>query len=95
MTLGRVAGTVVSSEEVSGLPSARFLLVEDSDESGGGRGEYIVALDLVGAEREQLVLLAQGSSCQWSAETKEKPLDALVIAIVETVDSGGKILYQA
>ncbi len=49
-----------------GVAGARFLLVEDCDQRGAGRGEYLVALDLVGADRGQLVLLAQGSSCRWT-----------------------------
>jgi carbon dioxide concentrating mechanism protein CcmL len=95
MTIGRIAGTVVSAVNSVGIPAARFLLVEDSNPKGEGRKDFLVALDLVGAERGQLVLLSQGSSCHWSHETKEKPIDALVVAIVEAVDSGPETLYRA
>ena len=35
------------------------------------RGEYLVALDMVGADRGQLVLLTQGSSCRWTTRTDD------------------------
>jgi len=89
MTMARVRGTVVATARVDKVANARFLLVEDCDQRGNGRGEYLVALDLVGADRGHLVLLTQGSSCRWTYETDDKPMDALVVAIVDRMDQGG------
>jgi len=93
VTIARVAGTVVGSAVDPGLAGQRFLLVEDCDHAGKGRADFIVALDAVGADRGQLVLLAQGSSCHWSRMTAEKPVDALVVAIVDGIDEGGRVTY--
>ena len=89
MTLARVRGTVVATVRSDGIESPRFLLVEECDQKGSGRNEYLVALDLVGAQRGQLVLLAQGSSCRWTYKTDNKPMDVLVTAIVDTIDQAG------
>jgi len=94
MNLARVRGTVVASERADGVEGARFLLVEDCGPEGAGRGEYVVALDMVGAERGQLVLLAQGSSCRWTYRTDDKPMDALAVGIVDEIDSGGRTLWN-
>lgn len=94
MTLARVRGTVVPAQRADGVKEPRFLLVEDCDQSGAGRGDYLVALDLVGADRGQLVLLAQGSSCRWTYSTDEKPMDCLVVAIVDSIDQGGVDLWK-
>ncbi|MGA2481258.1 MAG: EutN/CcmL family microcompartment protein [Spirochaetia bacterium] len=80
MNLARVRGTVVATKRSDkavqwpalGVDGAKWLLVEDCDQSGKGRGEYLVALDMVGADRGQMVLLTQGSSCRWTARTDDR-----------------------
>jgi ethanolamine utilization protein EutN len=94
VNLARVRGTVVASRRSDKVEGAKWLLVEDCDESGGGRGEYLVALDLIDAARGQLVLLAQGSGCRWTARTEDEPMDALVVAIVEEIDRGGRFTWR-
>lgn len=89
MTLARVRGTVVADTRSDGVEHARFLLVEECDQGGKGKGEFLVALDMVGADRGHLVLLAQGSSCRWTYLTENKPMDVLVIAIVDAIDQAG------
>ena len=78
------------SDKVAG---ARWLLVEEADQKGAGKGEYLVALDMVGADRGQLVLLTQGSSCRWTARTDDRPMDTLVVAIVDTIDQRGSVQW--
>jgi microcompartment protein CcmK/EutM len=95
MNFAKVAGTVVSGARTDGIKEARYLLVEDCDQAGAGRNEYLVALDIIGADRGQLVLLTQGSSCRWTVEAEDRPIDTLIVAIVESVDSCGTVLYKA
>ena len=52
-----------------------------------------MALDLVGADRGQLVLTTQGSSCRWTRETEDRPMDTLVVGIVDTIDEDGVVSY--
>ena len=94
MTLARVSGTVVATRRADNVDGARWLLVEDCDQAGAGRGEYLVALDMVGADRGQLVLLTQGSSCRWTHRTDDRPMDTLVVAIVDQVDQGGTLTWR-
>ncbi len=94
MNLARVRGTVVASRRSDAVEGAKWLLVEGCDERGAGGGEYLVALDLIDAERGQLVLLAQGSGCRWTARTEDEPMDALVVAIVEEIDLGGEYCWR-
>jgi microcompartment protein CcmK/EutM len=93
MNLARVRGTVVATNRSDKVAGARWLLVEESDQKGAGKGEYLVALDMVGADRGQLVLLTQGSSCRWTARTDDRPMDTLVVAIVDTIDVGGEVQW--
>ena len=94
MNLARVRGTVVAALRTDGVEGARFILVEDCDQGGKGRGEFLVALDMVDARSGQLVLLTQGSSCHWTARTANKPMDTLAVAIVEEIDQFGKTVWN-
>ncbi len=89
MNLARVRGTVVASKRSDAVAGAKWLLVEECDQSGTGKGEYLVALDMVGADRGQMVLLTQGSSCRWTYRTEDRPMDTLVVGIVDQIDEGG------
>ena len=94
MMLARVRGTVVATRRADGIGGARYLLVEDCGPDGEGRGEYLVALDMIDAERGQLVMLAQGSSCRWTFRTEDQPMDTLAIGVVDQIDSGGAVLWD-
>jgi len=101
MNLARVRGTVVATKPSDkavqspalGVEGAKWLLVEDCDQSGKGKGEYLVALDMVGADRGQMVLLTQGSSCRWTTRTDDRPMDTLVVAIVDEIDQQGTTVF--
>lgn len=93
MTMARVRGTVVATRRSDNVPAPRWLLVEECDQKGEGRGEYLVALDMVNANRGHVVLLTQGSSCRWTHRTDERPMDTLVVAIVDQIDQSGKVVY--
>jgi microcompartment protein CcmK/EutM len=94
MRLGNVVGAVVSTVKDKGLTGLKLLLVEDCDVRGGGKGSYYVAADAVGAGRGETVLTAAGSSARQTALTKDRPVDAVVMAIVETVEADGEITYR-
>ncbi|MGO9309765.1 MAG: EutN/CcmL family microcompartment protein [Spirochaetia bacterium] len=93
MNLARVRGTVVARTRSDKVEGATWLLVEECDQSGKGRGEYLVALDMVGAERGHVVLLTQGSSCRWTSRTDDRPMDTLVVAIVDEIDQAGATVF--
>jgi microcompartment protein CcmK/EutM len=94
MNLARVRGTVVATRRSDNVEGATWLLVEECDQRGTGKGEYLVALDMVSADRGQLVLLTQGSSCRWAFRTDDRPMDTLVVAIVDHIDQSGTTVYE-
>ncbi len=95
MNLARVRGTVVATRRSDRVEGTTWLLVEDCDQRGAGRNEFLVALDMVGADRGQLVLLTQGSSCRWTHRTDDRPMDTLVVAIVDQIDLAGALTWPA
>jgi microcompartment protein CcmK/EutM len=93
MNLARVVGTVVASRRSDNVAGARFLLVEECAQRGEVRGVFLVALDAVGADRGQMVMLAQGSSCRWTRLTEDRPIDTLIVGIVDQIDERGSVVY--
>lgn len=94
MTLGKVTGTVVATRKDPKLVGGKLLIVQDVDLDGNILEKYSVAVDSVGAGVGELVLTASGSSARMTDATKDKPVDSVIMAIVDTLEVHGKILYQ-
>jgi len=93
MILAQVVGTVVSTRKDSGLLGLKLLLTREVDGSFQPTGNYVVAADAVGAGSDELVLLAAGSSARMTEVTREKPVDAVVVGIVDAVEVAGQDVY--
>jgi microcompartment protein CcmK/EutM len=94
MLLGRVAGTVVSSRKEPLIEGWKLLLVRQLDADNHEVGGYVVAADAVGAGVGEVVLYASGSSARQTEMTKDRPCDAVVMAIVDTWEIGGHEVYR-
>lgn len=94
MTLARIVGRVVCSRRADGIPGAVWRLVEICDTAGNPDGDIIVALDLVGSEYDDVVLLCSGSSVRWTRQTIDKPVDTLIVGLVEMIDEEGVFTYR-
>ncbi|HBQ20758.1 MAG: ethanolamine utilization protein EutN [Deltaproteobacteria bacterium GWA2_38_16] len=85
MQVGRVVGTVVSSQKDPGLSSLKLLVVEQTDLMGKSKGSHVVAIDSVGAGVGELVLYASGSSARQTEITQNKPVDTVIMGIIDTI----------
>ena len=95
MLLARVVGTVVSTRKEPKIEGIKFLLLEKIDpQTVKGTGDYVVAMDGVGANLGEIVFYAAGSSSRMTAVTQGKPSDATITAIVDAIDIGGAYVYH-
>jgi len=94
MQLAKVVGTVVASQKETSLEGIKLLLVRPVDEEGRETGGHLVAADAVGAGPEEIVLIAAGSSARQTRLTDKRPVDAVVMAIVDNWSIGGVTKYQ-
>ena len=95
MVLARVTGTVVSSHKAEDMEGLKLLMLEKVDpRSMAGSGSYVVALDGVGANVGEIVFYVTGSSARYTEESKGKPTDATIVAIVDSVDIDGTTTYS-
>jgi len=94
MQLARVVGTVVASQKETSLEGLKLLLVRAVDEEGRETGAFLVAADAVGAGPQEIVLTASGSSARQTRATDKRPVDAVVMAIVDSWEVGGTVKYR-
>ncbi|MFV2071817.1 MAG: EutN/CcmL family microcompartment protein [Thermoanaerobaculales bacterium] len=94
MLLGRVVGTVVASRKEATLEGLKFLILKQLDVDGSETGGYRVAADAVGAGAGEVVLFATGSSARQTRVTDKRPCDAVIMAIVDTLEVGGEVTYD-
>jgi microcompartment protein CcmK/EutM len=71
-----------------------LLLVRQLDAENRESGGYVVAADVVGAGVGEVVLYATGSSARQTEVTRDRPCDAVIMAIVDTWEVGGTEVYR-
>ena len=95
MNIGRVVGRAVSTQKDDKLVGTTLLLVEDVDAAtGAGTGDVAVVADTIGAGAGDVVLITQGSAARFTAATEDRPVDALVVGIVDSVRMDGTATFS-
>jgi len=94
MLLGRIAGTVVATHKEPLMEGWRLLIVQQLGADNQPTGGYVVGVDTVGAGVGEVVLYASGSSARQTAITRDRPCDAVIMAIVDTFEVGGDEIYH-
>jgi len=94
MLMGRVVGTVVSTQKDQGLGGFKLQIVQIADFDMKPTSNYIVVVDAVGAGYDEMVIVVQGSSARLTAQTTNKPVDAAIIAIVDSVEIEGELRFS-
>lgn len=94
MILGQVVGTVVSTRKDAGLSGLKLLVVRELDDALEPTGHLVVSADAVGAGRDEVVLVAAGSSARLTEATRDKPVDSVIVGIVDEVEEQGRVVYS-
>jgi microcompartment protein CcmK/EutM len=94
MLIGKVVGTVVSTAKDEKMQSLRLMVVRQLTIDGQESGGYVVAVDAVGSGVGEVVLYASGSSARQTILTDKRPVDAVIMAIVDTWEVDGQVRYR-
>ena len=94
MLIAKVIGTTVSTIKDEKLVSKKLLIVRQTDESGIPSGKPFVAVDTVDAGIGDLVLTCAGSSARQTVITKDTPVDAVIMAVIDSLEVDGKITFR-
>lgn len=86
MILGRVIGTVWATRKDEQTVGMTFQIVREVELDYSPTDKFVVAVDSVGAGVGEIVLVAQGSSGRQTTLTRDKPVDAVIMAIVDRLD---------
>ncbi|MBM4318994.1 MAG: ethanolamine utilization protein EutN [Deltaproteobacteria bacterium] len=94
MKLAKVIGTVVSTRKEENIRTLKLLLLKDLDLRMDLKQSIVVAADAVGAGIGEVVLYSTGSAARQTIQTKDRPVDAVIMAIVDLVEVDGEVRYR-
>ncbi len=94
MLIARVVGDVVSTIKDEKIVGRKLLIVREVTVENEIVGKPIVAIDTVDAGIDDVVLIAQGSSARQTSSTKDTPTDAVIMAIVDSLEMQGKVTFR-
>ncbi len=86
MILGKVVGTVWATRKDEALVGVSLQIVRHVDLDYKLKETFVVAVDTVQAGVGDVVLVATGSSARQTVVTKNKPVDAVIMAVVDKLD---------
>lgn len=99
MFVAKVTGSLVSTQKVDTMVGRKLLVVEPYRLDAKTRaslkttGRTFVAVDTVGAGEGEYVLITQGSSARLTPDTKNLPIDTVIIGIVDSVHVDHSCVY--
>ncbi|MEH2336763.1 EutN/CcmL family microcompartment protein [Nostoc sp.] len=94
MQVAKVRGTVVSTQKDPSLRGVKLLLLQLVDEDGNILPQYEVAADSVGAGVDEWVIVSRGSAARQVVGNEQRPLDAVVVAIIDTIYVEDRLIYS-
>jgi microcompartment protein CcmK/EutM len=94
MLIAKVIGTTVSTIKDETLEGRKLLILRQTDVDGEPIGKPYVAVDTLDAGIGDLVVTAHGSSGRMTEITKNRPVDAVIMAVVDSLEVGGKVVFR-
>lgn len=94
MQIAKVIGTTISTIKDEKVRGSKLLILRQTDETGDFVGKSYVAVDLVDAGVGDLVLSGHGSSARQTYKTKDCPVDAVVIAVIDHLEVDGEVVFR-
>ena len=94
MLIALIIGTTISTIKDEMLTGRKLLILRQTDETGAPFGKPYVAVDTLDAGEGDLVLTAHGSSGRQTYLTKNSPVDAVIMAVIDHLVVRGEVVYQ-
>ncbi len=94
MRIAYVIGTTIATMKNEKLRGRKLLLVMDANLEGKTYGEPFVAVDTVDAGTGDLVVITQGSSARQTDFTENLPVDAVIVAVIDSLEVGGTVTFR-
>jgi len=92
--IAHIVGTAVATMKDGRLHGHRLLLAREADLEGKPHGPVFVAVDTVDAGTGDLVLITEGSGSRQTAGTLDLPVDAVVVGVLDSLETSGKVTFR-
>ena len=87
MILGTVIGNVTSTINHPFYENKKLLIVEKCDGAGKATGDYVIAIDQVGAGAgERVLVLDEGNGARQIVQSTTAPVRSVIVGIVDAVN---------
>lgn len=95
MQLAKVIGSLVSTRKSERLEGLKLLIVVPVEPcTFEEKGKPFLTVDSVGAGEGEIVMMAGGGSARQTDQTTNKPVDSVIVGIVDSADVLGKRVYD-
>lgn len=94
MQIALVIGSTIATIKDESIRGRKLLIVRKADTAGKMNGEPFVAVDTVSAGTGDLVLITDGSSARFTAQTNNTPVDAVIVGVIDSLELGGEVTYR-
>ena len=100
MFFAKVVGSMISTQKVATMTGHKLMLVEPYKVDPAtktrliGTGRSFVAIDTLGSGVGDMVLVTQGSSARLTPETKNLPIDAVIVGLIDQVSVEQGCVYD-
>ena len=95
MLVGRVTGTVISTNKSPTLQGAKMLIVQPvAPDTLAMSDDYVVCVDDIGAGEGDLVFCAYGSSARQTDTSKRLASDYTIYGIIDSLDMRAARTYD-
>jgi microcompartment protein CcmK/EutM len=94
MRIAYVVGSTVSTIKDELLRGTKLLIVREATVTGEVVGEPFIAVDGVGAGSGELVIVAEGSAARKTRTTRDAPVDATIVGIIDSLEVDGTFTFR-
>lgn len=94
MFIAEVVGSVIATQKTETMQGTSLRIVQKIMPAGTTTDTYAVAVDVIGASEGEYVLVASGSTARQTDKTDARPVDAVIMAIVDTWQIEGHVHYS-
>ena len=94
MLIAKVVGSAVATIKDENLNGTKLLVVREANVQGDPTGKPLIAIDTVDAGVGDLVLIASGSSARQTSITKDRPVDAVIMALLDSLEVDGEVTFR-
>jgi microcompartment protein CcmK/EutM len=94
MLIGKIIGTIVATQKDEELEGFKLLLVQQITPFGKKQNTFVVCVDSIGAGVGELIIYTTGSSARQTQLTKEKPIDHIIIGIIDEITLQDLVVFN-